>query len=189
VIDCPANILVDAQSSNGAVVTFTVTANDQCAPSPQVTCVPPSGSLFPIGQTTVMCTALDAWGNSNQCSFLVSVRSASPAQALLIKLINYLTGQPIQRGVQNALLSKLNSALSELQLGHIVYALDSLKAFNHQVAAQNGKKLTRAQAAALTSGANAVIAALAGHVPVVPPKGHHHPGQDGWGRVPTEDSD
>jgi hypothetical protein len=40
--------------------------------------------------------------------------------------------------------------------------LDVLTDFNQQVAAQTGKKLTPAQAAVLTSGANAVIAALAG---------------------------
>jgi hypothetical protein len=161
-IVCPANILVGAQSSSGAVVTFTVKANDQCAPSPQVISVPPSGSLFPIGQTTVMCTAVDSWGNSNQCSFLVSVVDTSQAQALLINLINYLNGQPIQHGVQNALLGKLNNALSDLKQGQVVYALDVLTDFNQQVAAQTGKKLTPAQAAVLTSGANAVIAALAG---------------------------
>ena len=145
-IDCPSNIVVGTLSSNGAVVTFTVTATDQCAPSPQVICVPPSGSIFPIGQTTVLCTALDAWGNSNQCSFLVNV-SFSPAQGLLINLINYLTGQPIQHGVKNALLVKLKNALSELQQGQIAYALDLLNAFEHQVSAQTGKKLTLAQAA------------------------------------------
>jgi sugar lactone lactonase YvrE len=161
-IDCPANILVGARSSNGAVVTFTVKASDQCAPSPRVTSVPPSGSLFPIGQTTVRCTAVDSWGNSNQCSFLVSVRDTSKAQALLVNLINYLNRQPIQHGAQNALSSKLNNALSDLKQGQIAYALDVLTEFNQQVAAQAGKKLTRAQAAALTSGANAVIAALTG---------------------------
>ncbi|HKW30396.1 MAG TPA: HYR domain-containing protein, partial [Verrucomicrobiae bacterium] len=187
-IDCPSNIVVDALSSNGVVVNFTVTASDPCAPLPQITSVPPSGSLFPIGQTFVKCTAVDAWGNSNQCSFLISVRS-SQVETSLINLINYLAGLPIQHGVKNALLVKLKNALSELQQGQIAYALDLLNAFEHQVAAQTGKKLTLAQAAALTSGANAVIAALAGQVSVVPAKANNYSGRVSMQMVPTESSD
>ena len=165
-IDCPSNIVVDALSSSGTVVNFSVTASDECAPSPQVTCVPPSGSLFPLGSTTVMCTVVDAWGNSNTCSFVVSV-VPSQVQALFLNLITYLAGLPIQHGVKNALLVKLTNSLSELQEGQIDYALDLLAAFNHQVSAQTGKKLTLTQAAALTSGANAIIAALSGETTVV----------------------
>jgi hypothetical protein len=36
-------------------------------------CTPPSGSVFPIGITTVTCVASDACGNSSQCTFTVTV--------------------------------------------------------------------------------------------------------------------
>ena len=36
-------------------------------------CNPPSGSCFPVGVTTVTCTATDASGNTATCSFTVSV--------------------------------------------------------------------------------------------------------------------
>jgi hypothetical protein len=187
-INCPSNLVVATSSSNGAVVTFTVIASDQCAPSPKVTSVPPSGSLFPLGQTTVNCTAVDSWGNSNQCSFLVSVHF-SQAQTLLVNLINYLAGQPIQHGVKNALLVKLKNALSELQHGQNTYALDLLTAFQHQVAAQTGKKLTLTQAAALTAGANAVIAELTGQPPAVSGKANIYSGRVSLQMVPTQGSD
>ena len=39
-----------------------------------VVCVPPSGSAFPAGTNTVVCTATDACGNSTNCTFTVIVR-------------------------------------------------------------------------------------------------------------------
>ena len=51
-----ANISVNATSGAGATVTFDVTADKGGVPVP-VTCTPASGFLFPIGDTTVTCTA------------------------------------------------------------------------------------------------------------------------------------
>jgi hypothetical protein len=62
---CPA--------SNSGVVTYvTPTATDNC-PGVTVACVPASGSVFPLGTTTVTCTATDASGNTATCSFSVRV--------------------------------------------------------------------------------------------------------------------
>ncbi|MEW6209598.1 MAG: HYR domain-containing protein, partial [Acidobacteriota bacterium] len=41
-----------------------------------VACVPPSGSVFPTGTTTVTCTATDAQGLTDTCSFSVTVFGA-----------------------------------------------------------------------------------------------------------------
>jgi hypothetical protein len=40
-----------------------------------VACSPPPGSTFPVGATTVTCTATDASGNTAQCTFQVNVFS------------------------------------------------------------------------------------------------------------------
>jgi hypothetical protein len=56
-----------------AVVTFGATATDDCDGAPTVVCVPASGSAFPIGTTTVLCTAFDACGNMTTDSFDVTV--------------------------------------------------------------------------------------------------------------------
>jgi hypothetical protein len=59
----PANITANATSPSGAVVTYAApTAVDEAGDSPVATvaCTPASGSTFPIGATTVTCTATDA---------------------------------------------------------------------------------------------------------------------------------
>ncbi len=45
-----------------------------------VTCNPPSGSVFPKGTTTVTCCANDAAGNTNCCSFTVTVEDRENPQ-------------------------------------------------------------------------------------------------------------
>ena len=72
---CPANIQAQASGPNGAIVSYAnPTASDNCPPtSPTVTCNPPSGSTFPVGMTTVTCTASDACGQSASCNFVVTV--------------------------------------------------------------------------------------------------------------------
>jgi hypothetical protein len=47
-------------------------------PHPTVGCAPPSGSLFPVGTTTVTCSARDASGNEGSMSFHVTVHYVPP---------------------------------------------------------------------------------------------------------------
>jgi len=61
----------------GAFVTFTATATDNCDLTPSIVCAPPSGSLFPIGTTTVTCTATDDCGNTDSCTFDIEVRATN----------------------------------------------------------------------------------------------------------------
>ena len=42
-----------------------------------MTCVPASGSTFPLGVTTVTCTATDVDGNTSSASFNVTVRDTT----------------------------------------------------------------------------------------------------------------
>lgn len=72
-IACPQPIAVECQGPTGSVVEFEVTAEDDSDPAPTVVADPPSGSLFPIGSTEVVCTATDAAGNSSRCTFQVTV--------------------------------------------------------------------------------------------------------------------
>lgn len=78
VLGGPSDITVPAHAGlSSAVVTFSVSASDNCDPSPVVICAPTSGSNFPVGTTTVLCTATDVSGKSSQHSFLVTVRPVS----------------------------------------------------------------------------------------------------------------
>jgi uncharacterized repeat protein (TIGR01451 family) len=74
-IVCPGPISAVTQVTCPATTTQTVTyapvVSDNCSAS--VVCVPPSGSAFPTGTTTVNCTATDTAGNTASCSFPVSV--------------------------------------------------------------------------------------------------------------------
>ena len=71
---CPSNITVNAPPGTcSALVNFTVTANDNCS-APTVVSSPASGSVFPVGTTTVVSTATDAAGNTQSCSFTVTVK-------------------------------------------------------------------------------------------------------------------
>lgn len=75
-ITCPADLLVDVPPGQpDAVVHYPPpTVSDNC-PDVTVDCVPPSGSTFPLGTTTVVCTAVDTSGNRSSCQFRVVVNS------------------------------------------------------------------------------------------------------------------
>jgi subtilisin-like proprotein convertase family protein len=77
-ITCPANVVAVTPTAGGSgtIVCFPPpTASDNC-PGVTTMCVPPSGSTFPIGTTTVTCTATDASGNTTICTFTVSTFNA-----------------------------------------------------------------------------------------------------------------
>jgi hypothetical protein len=72
----PSDVAVHAKTKTGVVVTYTnPTATDLVDGSVPVKCTPPSGSTFPIGTTTVTCTATDKSGNTASTTFHVIVTS------------------------------------------------------------------------------------------------------------------
>ncbi len=73
VITVPPFRVLGAPTSAGDPVTYTVTATDQVDKTVPVTCNPPSGATFPIGTTTVNCTATDSGGRTASASFDVEV--------------------------------------------------------------------------------------------------------------------
>jgi hypothetical protein len=77
-VACPAPIEAGATGPGGAVVTFSVGVLDNCDGSPTVLITPASGSTFPLGTNTVSVVAYDASGNSNTCSFTVTVTDTNP---------------------------------------------------------------------------------------------------------------
>jgi hypothetical protein len=71
-ISCPANVIAPIPSGSCITVNYPApVTTDNCA-GVSVACVPPSGSCFALGTTTVSCTATDASGNSKSCSFQVT---------------------------------------------------------------------------------------------------------------------
>jgi hypothetical protein len=70
---CPGDQVADCEGSQGAEVFFAALATDNCTGPVNAECVPPSGSVFPLGTNTVICAARDDLGNTNQCSFTITV--------------------------------------------------------------------------------------------------------------------
>ncbi|MGD0196567.1 MAG: HYR domain-containing protein [Solirubrobacteraceae bacterium] len=78
VITVPANVTAAATSSAGATVSYTVTYSDADSTIASSGCTPASGSTFPIGATTVTCSATDAVGLSASKTFTVTVNDTTP---------------------------------------------------------------------------------------------------------------
>ncbi len=75
-ITCPANITRNSDPGIcGAVVTFAATSTG--TPAPVITYSHPSGSVFPVGTTTVTATATNACG-AVSCTFTVTVVDNQP---------------------------------------------------------------------------------------------------------------
>jgi hypothetical protein len=73
VLGAMPNLTVGNSESLLVPVTYpTPTVSDNCDPNPTLTFVPPSGTGFAIGTTTVACTATDAAGNSTTGTFTVT---------------------------------------------------------------------------------------------------------------------
>ena len=92
-VTCSTNITVTAAGACPVIVHFGTSASDNCS-LPWVEASPPSGSAFPVGNTSVNVTVTDASGNTNTCSFLVTVL-AGPSPELKI----------LRNGNQNLVLS------------------------------------------------------------------------------------
>ena len=72
-IVCPANITaIPGVGASCVNVSYGAPAVTDNCPGATVVCSPASGSCFPIGSTTVTCTATDASGNTATCSFAVT---------------------------------------------------------------------------------------------------------------------
>jgi hypothetical protein len=79
VVTPPANVIAEAMSAAGALVTFSPgTATDAVSGTLTPACLPASGSVFPLGTTTVTCTAEDASGNRSSATFAVAVVDTTP---------------------------------------------------------------------------------------------------------------
>ena len=93
VLALPPNQTVEATGPSGAAVTYAATAADAVDPAPAVACDPSSGAMFPMGTTTVHCTATDATGNQSSGSFDVTVGDGSaPALSLPDTIVREASG-------------------------------------------------------------------------------------------------
>lgn len=145
---------VDATSPAGAVVTFDPQASDPGDSTPPVvSCDYASGSVFPLGSTTVTCTASDEDdANSPQTiSFVVTVRGALDQASSLATTAQSYGGS---YGGQ------VQAAQASLAAGNATAAANQLRAFQNHVRAQAGKQIPLATANAMLAAAQQIIAVL-----------------------------
>jgi len=73
-VSCAPDTVIPCENGQGAAFQYTSPLLEStCDSTYQVTCVPPSGSVFPIGTTPVVCTAVNAYGDTVVCQFSVTV--------------------------------------------------------------------------------------------------------------------
>ncbi|WP_119695761.1 HYR domain-containing protein [Microbacterium halotolerans] len=77
VLDLPDDITAEAADENGAAVAFTASATDLVDGDSAPECDSASGNFFPLGATTVTCTATDEAGNAATGSFDVTVEDTT----------------------------------------------------------------------------------------------------------------
>ena len=75
-------------------------------------CSPESGSLFNVGQSTVMCTATDAAQRTDTCSFSITVQA--PPRSSLTRFLAF--GDSITRGEDGSALTAYTGRLHPFQL-------------------------------------------------------------------------
>lgn len=160
VLSVPAGVVADATGCAGAAITYDVSAVDDTDPAPGVSCSPASGTSFPIGITTVQCTATDAAGNAAAASFTVTVRGAVDQLNDLIARVQDLNAK---QGIVNSLDAKLQAAreaLDAARAGDASSACGKLEAFSNEVRAQSGQAITEADAEFLIAAASRIAAVI-----------------------------
>jgi hypothetical protein len=72
-INAPADFEVNTDYAEGISVEFDVTATDLIGLSSPASCNMESGSMFPLGESVITCTATDTSGNTGIASFKIKV--------------------------------------------------------------------------------------------------------------------
>lgn len=159
-LSLPGNIVTDATTPSGAMVTYTASATDGVGEPIPVSCTPASGSTFAIGTTTVACTATDDAGQSASGSFPVLVQAAA---IQIDNLIGMIQSFNLAKGITNSLDAKLANALNALTAakgGGVVSTCNQLTAFISETQAQSDNKLSVDQANQLITSANRIRAVI-----------------------------
>jgi len=78
-IACPADASVNGITGNGQAVSFSAPIVTAGAPPVTTRCAPASGDIFPLGSTSVTCTAGDAQARQATCSFRVTLTALTIA--------------------------------------------------------------------------------------------------------------
>ncbi len=122
-ISCPGNLVLAANpgQSSRSNVTYSVSSGDNCPGSSlNQTIGLPSGSTFPLGTTTNVFVVTDASGNTNTCSFTVTIFQPPGALQVTISPAGAVTAGA-QWQVDGGVFRNSGSAVTNLGAGnHVV---------------------------------------------------------------------
>ena len=77
VVTVPGNITAEATGPSGAAVSFSASASDIVDGAITPSCSPASGSIFPLGTTTITCSATDSHSNTGSANFTVKIQDTT----------------------------------------------------------------------------------------------------------------
>jgi lysophospholipase L1-like esterase len=88
---CPAApVPTPAGNATGSSVAYGAASVNGGAPTVSTSCLPTSGSTFPVGSTNVVCTATDALGRTDSCAFPVVVEPFVPPRVPTLAVTNFV---------------------------------------------------------------------------------------------------
>jgi hypothetical protein len=152
-ISCPTNIILEPTCPSGAIATYTAPVGQDNCPGATTTRTAggASGSVFPIGTTTVTHQVIDASGNTASCSFTVTVKSVAQT---INDMKTYVNSLPLSGTQKQGLNAKLDQALANYNNGQTTSACNKLNDFISQVQAFiNNGTLSSAQGTPLITSA------------------------------------
>ena len=152
-ITVPAPITVNATSPVWSERHVHGDGNGRHRSQPTPDLQPLSGSLFPIGETTVSCAATDAAGNTGTASFKVTVEGAAEQLADLRHAVQDV-------GPGRSLVDKVEAAQGAYAAGDEARSCEILHAFINEVKAQAGKKISASTATPLIADATRISAVI-----------------------------
>jgi uncharacterized metal-binding protein len=154
-ISTPSNITSPATSPRGASVTYALTVTDEGGETPSTNCDHTPGSVFPIGTTTVNCSASDPDDTNSPAStsFTVTVKGAADQMSDLAGAVRGV-------GPGTSLSDKVVAAQTELANGYIGDTCSTLRAFVNEVNAQTAKSVPAILAGQLVAVTQRILAVL-----------------------------
>lgn len=130
-IACPADVTVRGITGSSQAATYPAPTVSGGAAPVSVTCTPASGSTFPLGATSVSCTASDAQARQAACAFNVTLAAATLSVTKFDTLGDSLTEGENGR---LAFLDSPNAYPTRLQaLFDTTYPGQGIKVINHGV--------------------------------------------------------
>jgi hypothetical protein len=120
VLQLPADITLEALSSDGVIVSYSASATDPQDGPIMVVCVPPSGSVFPLGVTMVQCSATNSLGLTTAGSFAVHIVDVTPPAIVSITATPSTLWPPNHQMVRVELRAVVGDAIDPVVDTHIV---------------------------------------------------------------------